>query len=91
MDAGIARMRPVEALEVAPGTPTVLAPGGLHIMLMGVERKLIEGQTLPLELTFETAGTVALEVPIRGLAAGMKPGMDHGQHGHGEPGKMMTD
>ena len=97
MDNGIAKMRPVDAVEVAPGTPTVLAPGGLHIMLMGVQGKLVEGQTMPLELTFETAGKVELEVPIRGMTGGMSPGMDHGQpgdhgqHDHGEPGKMMTN
>ncbi len=91
MDNGVAKMRPVDAVEVAPGTPTVLAPGGLHIMLMGVQGKLIEGQTLPLELTFETAGKIELEVPIRSMTGGMGPGMDHGQHGHGEPGRMMTN
>jgi periplasmic copper chaperone A len=91
MDNGVAKMRPVDAVEVAPGTPTVLAPGGLHIMLMGVQGKLVEGQTMPLELTFETAGKVDLEIPIRGMTGGMGAGMDHGQHDHGEPGKMMTN
>jgi len=85
MDEGVARMRPVEAIEVAPGTPTVLAPGGLHIMLMGVQGKLAPGQTLPLELTFETAGKVELEVPVKGMA-----GMDHGQHGQDQSGKMTN-
>ncbi len=95
MDNGVAKMRPVDAVEVAPGTPTVLAPGGLHIMLMGIQGKLVAGQTMPLELTFETAGKVALEVPVKGMTGGMDhgmdPGMDHGQHDHGEPGKMMTN
>jgi copper(I)-binding protein len=91
IDNGVAKMRPVEAVEVAPGTPTVLAPGGLHIMLTGVRDKLVEGQTLPLELTFESAGEVELEVPVRGMAGGMDHGMDHGQHGQQPPGKTMTN
>jgi copper(I)-binding protein len=78
MEGGVARMRPVAAIEIAPGEPTVLAPGGLHIMLTGLGEKLVEGDTLPLSLTFEHAGTVALEVPIRGVGAGMSRG-DH-QH-----------
>ncbi len=90
MDNGIARMRPVEAVEVAPGTPTVLAPGGLHIMLMGVQGKLVAGQTMPLELTFETAGKIELEVPIKGMTGGMDPAMDHGQHGQDQPDKMTN-
>lgn len=76
MEGGVARMRPVAAIEIVPGEPTVLEPGGLHVMLMGLGEKLVEGETLPLTLTFEHAGTVDLEVPIRGMA-----GMSHGQHG----------
>jgi copper(I)-binding protein len=87
MDKGVAKMRPVEAVEVAPGTPTVLAPGGLHIMLMGLRDKLVEGQTMPLELTFETAGKVEIQVPIRGMAGSVGHGMDHGQHGQVSPEK----
>ena len=75
MDGGVARMRPVAAVEIAPGAPTVLEPGGLHIMLIGLEEKLVEGATLPLSLTFEEAGTIDLEVPIRGVG-----GMGHGGH-----------
>ncbi len=91
MDNGVAKMRRIEAVEIAPGTPTVLAPGGLHIMLMGVQGKLVEGQTMPLELTFATAGKIELEVPIKGMAGGMDPSMDHGQHGPEQSGKTMTD
>jgi hypothetical protein len=50
-------------------------------MLMGIKGKLVEGQSMPLTLSFEKAGTVALELPVRGLGGGMAPGMDHGQHG----------
>jgi hypothetical protein len=69
-------MRPVAAIEIAPGAPTVLEPGGLHIMLVGLGQKLVEGGTLPLTLTFEQAGSIELEAPIRGMATGM----GHGQH-----------
>jgi periplasmic copper chaperone A len=75
MDGDIARMRPVAAIEIAPGAPTVLEPGGLHIMLSGLERRLVEGETFPLSLTFERAGTVAIEVPIIGMAH-----QGHGAH-----------
>ena len=54
----------VEAIEIAPGRQTVLDPGGLHIMLTGLERALVEGSTIPLTLTFEQAGTVDIEVPV---------------------------
>jgi hypothetical protein len=82
MDQGVARMRPVSAVEVAPGAPTVLQPGGLHLMLMGLKQQLVEGDTLPLTVTFEKAGSAEIEVPILGLAAGMQHGGRHGAH-HG--------
>jgi len=65
MEDGIMKMRPVEAIEVAPGTPTVLQPGGLHIMLIGLGSALKAGGQFPLTLTFENAGAMAIEVPVR--------------------------
>jgi periplasmic copper chaperone A len=81
MEGDIARMRQVDAVEVAPGAPTVLAPGGLHVMLVGLTAPLEEGATLPLTLVFEGAGEVLLEVPVHGLRAA--PPGHHGSHGHG--------
>jgi periplasmic copper chaperone A len=63
MKDGIMRMRRVEVLEIAPGEPVVLRPGGLHVMLMGLKKKLIEGEDFPLLLTFEKAGRI--EIPVR--------------------------
>jgi hypothetical protein len=85
MEGGVAKMRPVDAIEVAPGQPTVLEPGGAHVMLQGLTQKLEEGTTMPLTLVFEHAGKVMLEVPVEGIMAERGPGhddsMDHGEHG----------
>ena len=40
-------------------------------MLVGLGKKLVAGDTLPLSLTFEHAGTVELEVPIKGMGDSM--------------------
>jgi periplasmic copper chaperone A len=84
MEGGVAKMRPVDAVEVAPGTPTVLEPGGLHIMLVGLKQKLAPGDTIPLTLVFEHAGEVTIELPVRGMA-GMGGHSGHGAMGEGEP------
>jgi copper(I)-binding protein len=76
MESGVAKMRPLSAIEITSGERTVLEPGGPHVMLMGLGRKLVEGDTLPLSLTFERAGTVELQVPVRGMAGTM----NHGGH-----------
>ena len=69
MDGGVMRMRPVEAIELAPGAPVVLRPGGLHVMLMGLKAPLKEGGRFALVLTFEKAGRLEVEVRVRGAAA----------------------
>lgn len=81
MEDGIAKMRPVEAIELVPGEPFVLEPGGFHVMLMGLKGKLGEGESLPLTLTFEKAGEVTLEVPILGLRGPMKKDGGHKHDG----------
>lgn len=63
MEEGVMKMRPLEAIEIAPQARVVLKPGGLHIMLMGLTAPLKQGDSLPLTLTFEEAGE--LEVMIR--------------------------
>jgi copper(I)-binding protein len=62
---GIARMREVSVLHLAPGERAELAPGGMHVMLMGLRKPLVEGQTFELELLFEVAGPRKVEVVVR--------------------------
>jgi len=66
---GVSRMIRIEALAIAPGAPVTLAPGGMHLMLMGLAGKLEEGGTFPLTLSFENAGDITVEVPVLGVAA----------------------
>jgi copper(I)-binding protein len=83
VEGTIVRMRQVKAIEVHPGTPTVLKPGGLHIMLIGLNKPLKEGDSVPLQLTFERAGTIEVEATVKSLghAEQAKPG----QGGHKKP------
>lgn len=43
-------------LVLAPNSTVELAPGGLHVMLEGLERPLVEGESFELVLTFREAG-----------------------------------
>jgi len=80
MEAGVARMRPLAGVEMAPGQTTVLAPGGLHVMLVGLHRQLKRGEAFALTLVFERAEPVTLEVRVEGPGAG-GPSQGH-HHGH---------
>lgn len=61
---GVMRMRPVEALAVPAGGMTALKAGGDHLMLMGIQNRLVDGDTVVFELEFENAGTVLVEAPV---------------------------
>ena len=67
MEGMVMKMRPLAGLDIAAGQPVTLKPGGEHIMLLGLNGPLREGQSFPLTLTFEKAGarevTVAVEKP----------------------------
>lgn len=83
MEGGVMKMRRVETIELVPGKPTVLEPGGVHVMMMGIEKPLVDGGSFPLTLNFEHAGTVEVTVRI------FEPGesghdMKHGDMKHEE-------
>lgn len=65
MDGAVMRMRPVETLSIAPGQEVELAPGSMHLMFYGVSEPFAEGQDIPLQLTFATAGTIDVSLPVR--------------------------
>jgi len=88
MEGGVMSMRPVEAVEVHPGEPAVLQPGGIHIMLMGLKRPLKEGETFPLQLTFEQGGNVDIEVVVQ-KAGSMGPMHGNEMEHHDAP--MQTN
>jgi len=68
-DMGMMKMRPVAGLPVAPGKPVKLAPGGYHIMLMGLKTPLKQGGSFPLTLTFEHAPPVTVTVAVEAVGA----------------------
>lgn len=60
----LVRMRKVNPLHVGAGERVALEPGGLHVMLMGLNAPLRSGGKLPLTLVFEQAGEIRVEAEI---------------------------
>ena len=78
MDGDVMKMRPVEAVVVPPGGSVELKPGGYHIMLIGLEAPLAEGDHVALTFVFETAGAIALDAPVQtAVSTGHDAGRDH--------------
>lgn len=64
-DGEIMGMKPVDTFHVAAGETVTLRPGGLHIMLMNLERALKEGGRFPLTLTLADGRILKTSVPVR--------------------------
>ena len=66
---GVSSMAPAGEIEIAPGESVSLEPGGLHAMLMRLQRPMAEGESFSLTLGFSDGGEIVVEVPILGIAA----------------------
>jgi copper(I)-binding protein len=65
MESNMMMMRELDAgLPLPAGQAIALAPGGNHIMLMGVSAPLRAGQTVPLRLTFANARPVEVVAAV---------------------------
>ena len=65
MNNNVMQMRPVDAIQVTPGTDVKLQPGGLHVMLLDLKSPLKLGDKFPLTLKFERGGEVQVQVEVR--------------------------
>jgi len=64
---GMMKMDSVEGLVIRAGEEVRFAPGGYHIMLMGLKQKLTKGDVFQLTLTFEQADNIVVPVPVTGM------------------------
>lgn len=66
-----------EGLPLPTGQAVELAPGGNHLMLIGLAAPLVAGETVPITLKFASAPEVTVQAAVRQPAMA---GMDHGAH-----------
>ncbi|WP_428408174.1 copper chaperone PCu(A)C [Hyphococcus sp.] len=65
-DDGVASMAPAaNGVELPPHEMTSLAPGGAHIMLIGISAPIEEGEEAAITLEFENAAPVTLMFEAR--------------------------
>lgn len=63
-----------DGLEIPAGETVTLAPGGLHLMFMNIAEPFVEGETVPVTLTFEKAGEVEIELSVEAFGASAHEG-----------------
>lgn len=68
-EEGVMKMRNVGELHLPAGKSVELAPGGTHLMLLGLKRPLNTGENIPITLTFVDAARqkteLVINVPVR--------------------------
>lgn len=65
MDGNVMKMFPVDAVALPAGKTVKFAPGGYHIMLMGLKQQLKKGETIPITLRIEGADKKIREVEVK--------------------------
>jgi copper(I)-binding protein len=70
MEGDVMKMREMpDGLEIPPSGSVSLSPGGVHLMFMKLTAPFVEGQKVPVTLTFRNAGSVTLDFAVAGVAA----------------------
>ena len=78
---GVSRMaHQMAGVLLVPQSPVAFAPGGLHLMFMGLASSPAPGDTVTVTLRFETAGELTVDFAV--VARGMAPAASHGHSGN---------
>lgn len=66
MDDGVMTMTELtDGLPLAADQTVALAPGGKHLMLLGLTAPLVEGTAIPLTLTFSDTPAMTVQASVR--------------------------
>jgi copper(I)-binding protein len=76
MQNGVMKMFQVDGVDVPAGRTVKLAPGGYHVMLMGLKQQMKAGERVPLKFTFERTDkkreSLELSVEVRDIKGDRK-------------------
>ncbi len=64
-DNGVMRMRKIEKIDLPTQQAVTMEPGGLHVMLLGLNRDLKTGDEISLTLGFSDGSEKNLKVPVQ--------------------------
>ena len=74
---GLMRMEQLDGVVLAPGERLELAPGGTHLMLLGLEYRPVEGDDIELCLHLVTEETLCTLAEVRKSASSSAGGHEH--------------
>ena len=68
---GTMKMYKVDAMDIPADGKLELKSGSFHIMLIGLTRPLVAGESLPIKLKFEKSGEVTVQAKVKDKALHM--------------------
>jgi copper(I)-binding protein len=77
VEDGMMKMRQIPQIDLPAGKDAVLKPGGLHIMLIGLNGDLTPGEQVELNLNFADGSQQKLSAPIKSLKGMKMPMKQH--------------
>lgn len=73
-ESGVMKMRAIDRLALSKDQSITLAPGGYHVMLVGLAKPVAAGESVPITLTFErkdgSRSTVNVSASVHPLGVG---------------------
>lgn len=88
-DNGVMRMRKIKQIDLPTGQAVSLQPGGLHVMLLGLNRDLKPGEQVEITLGFKDGSEKSLQIPVQMMKMGKMKGMK-GNKMKGDKPMVMT-
>ncbi len=68
---GVMKMRKISQITLNGNEKVELKPGGLHIMMIGLNQNLMTGETISLTLDFSDGSSQTLDVEVKDVMAAM--------------------
>ena len=86
LENNVMKMRAIAGIDIPAGKTVELKPGGYHVMLLGLNRQMKEGDTVPVTLVFEDGKKkrtdVEVTAQIRSLSGAAAKNDTHEGHKH---------
>lgn len=64
---GIAKMVRLEEVKIASNNSLKFAPGGMHVMLIGLNKEIRAGEEYQININFKNSGTKTVTAKVKGL------------------------
>jgi len=82
MENNVMKMRAIPGLDLPPGKPIELKPGGYHVMLMDLKEQMKDGQSVPITLVVEDKDRKRQSIQINAVVRPLTHTMKKSGHSH---------